>query len=367
MNEAAEKAENLSPPKPETVTQFLFKDFMPVSGEKKRGEDVVMMDALNNALIEEMETDPSVVVFGQDVAGGKGGVFGVTKQLTELFGKMRCFNTPLAESTIIGLAIGLSFSLAHKPVAEVQFCDYSWTGINQLFNELSSIYYRSNGVWNCPVTIRMPYGAYIQGGPYHSQRNEAFLAHCPGLKVVIPSNAADAKRLLKTAIRDPNPVIFLEHKTLYRQRVFAARKEPSSEELLPFGKAKVVAEGSDLTVVTYGAMVMMAFDVVQKLANEGIQVELIDLRTLVPLDEALISSSVRKTGKLLILQEASLFAGFGAEIAARVTEKDFHYLDAPIQRLGDLHIPVPYAKGLEDAMLPQKPTIEKALRDLYAY
>ena len=190
------------------------------------GEKIVIMDALNHALNEEMELDPHVVVFGQDVAHGKGGVFGITRGLTEKFGHARCFNTPLAESTIVGIAIGMAVDGIHKPVAEVQFADYLWTGINQLFNEAASIHYRSNGEWEVPIVLRMPYGGYIQGGPYHSQSIESFLAHCPGLKVVIPSNAADAKGLLKTAIRDPNPVLFLEHKGLYRQQKFCARAEP---------------------------------------------------------------------------------------------------------------------------------------------
>ncbi len=183
------------------------------------------MDALNHAIDEEMAMDSQVIVFGQDVAHGKGGVFGITRGLTDKYGKARCFITPLAESTIIGIAIGLAMDGSHKPVAEVQFADYVWTGINQLFNEAASIHYRSNGEWNVPIVVRMPCGGYIQGGPYHSQSIEAFLSHCPGLKVVMPSNAADAKGLMKAAIRDPNPVVFLEHKALYRQQKFCARPE----------------------------------------------------------------------------------------------------------------------------------------------
>ncbi|HEV7737235.1 MAG TPA: thiamine pyrophosphate-dependent enzyme, partial [Chlamydiales bacterium] len=241
VEQAADFADLIPTPKVSTAADKVFKPFeAPVSISAEPGESIVMMDALNHALIEEMERDPGVIVFGQDVAYGKGGVFGITRTLTDRFGEDRCFNTPLAESTIVALAIGLSVDGFHKPVAEIQFADYAWTGMNQLFNELSSIHYRSNGEWNCPVVIRMPYGGYIQGGPYHSQSTEAFLSHCPGLKVVIPSNAEDAKRLLKTAIRDPNPVIFLEHKALYRQRMFCARPESGSEEFLPFGQANVV-------------------------------------------------------------------------------------------------------------------------------
>lgn len=322
------------------------------------------MDALNHALAEEMARDAGVVVFGEDVADGKGGVFGITRTLTSQFGKERCFNTPLAESTIMGLAIGLSFDGFHKPVAEIQFADYSWTGMNQLFNELSSMYYRSNGMWNCPVVIRMPYGGYIQGGPYHSQSIEAFLAHCPGLKVVIPSNAADAKRLLKTAIRDPNPVIFLEHKALYRQRLFCARPEPTSDELLPFGKGQIVREGTDVTFVGWGMTVLMGAEASDILAKEGLSIEVIDLRTIVPLDFEIIRQSVRKTGKLLIAHEAARNCGFGAELAARAAEEAFYDLDAPVQRICGKDCPVPYCKDLEDAVLPQKKDIENALRAL---
>ena len=364
VEEAAKAADALPSPKAETAGERVFKDVTVTEAPPlERGEPIVIMDALNHALAEEMERDDKVIVFGQDVARGKGGVFGITRTLTERFGNDRCFNTPLAESTIIGTAIGLSFA-GYTSVAEVQFADYLWTGINQLFNELSSIYYRSNGEWNCPVTIRLPYGGYIQGGPYHSQSIEAFLAHCPGLKVVIPSNAADAKMLLKSAIRDPNPVLFLEHKALYRQRLYCAQPEPTKDELLPFGKANIVKEGEDVTLVCWGMMVHMAFEVAQQLAKEDITVEIIDLRTLNPLDTDTILTSVEKTGKLLIAHEAPLNCGFGAEIAARIAELGFSTLDAPVKRLGGLDCPVPYAKELEDRVLPQKADLEKAIRDL---
>ncbi len=324
---------------------------------------VVIVDALNHAIEEEMEEDPSVIVFGQDVAAGKGGVFGVTRHLTDRFGKDRCFNTPLAESTIIGLAMGLSFT-GLKPIAEIQFADYFWTGINQLFNEVANVYYRSNGEWNCPLVIRMPYGGYIQGGPYHSQSIEAFLAHCPGLKVVIPSNAADAKKLLKAAVRDPNPVIFLEHKALYRQRVFSARKEPGKDEVAVLGKAQIVKEGNHVTLVAFGMLVFMAHQVAEKLAKEGISVEVIDLRTIVPLDMETVKESVKKTGKCLIAHEAAANAGLGAEISARLVEGVFEYLDAPIARVTGKNCMVPYCKILEDQVLPQVEDLEAAVRKL---
>ena len=368
IEKAALSADLLPYPAIESATSKMYAPFeTPASKTIPLTESIVMMDALNHALVEEMERDPGVVVFGQDVAWGKGGVFGITRTLTDRFGKDRCFNTPLAESTIIGLAIGLSQDGFHKPVAEIQFADYSWTGMNQIFNELSSIYYRSNGMWNCPVVIRMPYGGYIQGGPYHSQSTEAFLSHCPGLKVVIPSNAADAKRLLKTAIRDPNPVIFLEHKALYRQRLFCARPETGPEEFLPFGEANIVRRGTDATVVAWGMTVLMANEVAEALLKEGISIEVIDLRTIVPLDFETVLASIMRTGKLLIAHEAARNAGFGAELAARAAEAAFLYLDAPIQRVAGKDCPVPYCKDLEEAVLPQKKDIEEALRALVRY
>lgn len=363
---AAQEAEEIPFPAPSTAADHVFKEVEEIIEveSSSTAESIVIVDALNHALDEEMAKDPRVVVFGQDVAHGKGGVFGVTRYLTAKHGHERCFNTPLAESTIIGLAIGMSCVSGFKPVAEIQFADYVWTGINQLFNELSSIHYRSNGEWNCPVVIRMPCGGYIQGGPYHSQSIEAFLAHCPGLKVVIPSNSADAKRLFKAAVRDPNPVVFLEHKALYRQRVFCARPETGDEELLPLGKAKVVRTGSDVTLVAWGMSVVMGFEVAEKLAKEGISVELIDLRTIVPFDLECILTSLRKTGKLLIAHEAVKTGGFGAEISARVIEEGFALLDAPIARVTGKDCMVPYCKELENAVLPQTEDIESAVRKL---
>jgi 2-oxoisovalerate dehydrogenase E1 component len=364
---AAIEAEEIPFPEKSSAAIRVFKDVSSFQNEEvhvSSSEPIVMMDALNHALDEEMQRDPHVVVFGQDVAHGKGGVFGITRNLTAKYGADRCFNSPLAESSIIGIATGLSLVGHFKPVVEIQFADYMWTGVNQLFNELASFHYRSNGEWNCPVVIRMPYGGYIQGGPYHSQSIEAFLAHCPGLKVVIPSNAADAKRLMKSAIRDPNPVIFLEHKALYRQRVFCARPEPKEDELLSFGRAKVIRSGTDVTIVCWGMTVFMASQLAEKLAQEKISVEIIDLRTIVPLDIETVLVSLRKTGKLLIAHEAARNCGFGAEIAARVAEEAFQYLDAPVRRVTGKDCPVPYCKDLEDEVLPQLQDLEVAIRDL---
>lgn len=368
VEEAAQQADQIPFPDPSTAASGVFKDLPPLPYTPEdlpsTRESVVMVDALNHALDEAMSEDPKIVVFGQDVAHGKGGVFGVTRHLTEKHGQERCFNSPLAESTIIALALGISVVNGFKPIAEIQFADYLWTGINQLFNELASFHYRANGEWHCPVVLRMPYGGYIQGGPYHSQSIEAYLAHCPGLKVVIPSNAADAKRLLKSAIQDPNPVIFLEHKALYRQRVFCARPEPEADEMIPLGKAKIVRKGADLTLVAWGMTVFMGSEVAERLSNEGIDVEVIDLRTIVPLDFDTVLQSVKKTGKLLIAHEAARNCGFGAEIAALASELAFEYLDAPVVRVAGQDCPVPYCKLLEDLVLPQKEDLEKAIRKL---
>lgn len=367
VEHSAKLAENLPFPDKASVKDHVFKPFSlkkNFCSQREKQEAIVMVDAINHGLHEEMKKDPTIIVYGQDVAGGKGGVFGVTRGLTDYFGKERCFNSPLAESTIIGTAIGMSFDGVHKPVVEIQFSDYLWTGINQLFNELSSIYYRSSGEWNCPIVIRMPTGGYIQGGPYHSQSIEGFLAHCPGLKILLPSNAEDAKRLLKSAILDPNPVVILEHKGLYRQRAFSARPEPYEDEVEDIGMAKVIKEGEDLTLVTWGMTTVMGYEICEKLEKEGFHIELIDLRSICPVDFETILTSVKKTGKILIAHEAPKHCGFGAEIAATISEKAFIYLDAPIKRIGSLESAVPYSKVLEEAHLPQKADLEKAIKEL---
>lgn len=368
IDNMAKQAELLPFPDPKSAKDHVFKEVEASTyadlQDRPLQETIVMVDSLNHALVEKMQEDPSILVFGQDVAHGKGGVFGVTRHLTELFGEERCFNSPLAESTIIGAAIGLCFDGYHKPVVEIQFADYLWTGINQLFNELASIHYRSAGEWHCPLVIRMPTGGYIQGGPYHSQSIEGFLAHCPGLKIVLPSNAKDAKLLLKAAIEDPNPVIFLEHKGLYRQRAFSARPEPYAEERDFLGKAEVVKHGKHITCITWGMTTVMGYEIVEKLAKEQVEVELIDLRTLIPYDKNTLRESIKKTGKVLIAHEAPKQCGFGAEIAAWISEELFTYLDAPVKRLGSFESAVPYSKVLEDAILLQKTTIEEALKEL---
>jgi 2-oxoisovalerate dehydrogenase E1 component len=367
--EVAVKAEMIPFADTNNVEDHVFKEYFPPATKTQgaKGEVVVMVEAINSAITEEMQRDETVVVFGQDVAGDKGGVFGVTKGLTKKFGEKRCYNTPLAESTIIGTAIGMAQTGYFKPVVEIQFIDYVWTGMNQLVNEMASIHYRSNGKSMCPCVVRLPFGGYIQGGPYHSQSIEAVFTHIPGLKVVVPSNSYDAKRLMKTAILDPNPVMFLEHKALYRQHNFCARSLASKDDFLPFGKANIVNEGDDITVVAWGMMVMVANEIARELLSKGISVEVIDLRTLVPLDMDTILTSIKKTGKLLVAHEAVVNCGFGAEIAARVSNDGFMFLDAPIKRVGAKHCPVPFCKDLENSVLPQKEDVVKAIEELLSF
>ncbi len=371
LEKAAHEAEAIPHPDPKTVNDHIFNKkvhkTVTCEAEYKEGNEIVIMDAINHALQEEMEKDPNILLFGQDIAHGKGGVFGITRNLTTRFGSTRCFNTPLAESTIMGLALGISCDGKYKAVAEMQFADYMWTGINQLINETAGFHWRSNGQWDCSLVLRLPYGGYIQGGPYHSQSPEAYLTHTPGLKVVVPSNAKDAKGLMKSAIRDPNPVMFLEHKALYRQRVFCARNEPSHDYLAPIGKASIVRFGEDMTIIAWGMMLVMAHEVTERFSKEDYSVELIDLCTLIPLDMETILTSVKKTGKLMIIHEAPKNGGFAAEISARIMEQAFEYLDAPVSRVCGLNTPVPFSKPLENAVLPQKEDIEKSIRELYQY
>lgn len=329
------------------------------------GSKVVLVDAINHALAEELERDPKVLVFGEDVAGGKGGVFTATKGLTAKFGENRCFNSPLAEASIVGVAIGMALK-GWKPVPEIQFGDYIWPGFMQIRDELAMMRYRSNGAWTCPVVIRVPVGGYIHGGHYHSQSIESIMAHIPGIRLAFPSNAADAKGLLKAAIRGDDPVIFMEHKGLYRQG-YASSLEPDQDFVLPFGVAAVKREGSHISVITYGATVQQSLEAARTMEAKGVDVEVIDLRTLNPLDDDAMFKSVRKTGKALVVHEDTLTAGFGAELAARISKDCFEYLDGPVMRVGALDSPVPYSPPLEDAMLPNKEKIVAALEELSAY
>lgn len=371
VNKAVEYAESKEEAAGETASRFVFDESGKTESfeyEKTEpsGEPVVLVDAINHALHEEMDRDGDIVVFGQDIADGKGGVFTATKGLSTKFGSERVFNSPLAESSIVGVAIGMAL-YGFKPVVEIQFADYIWTAMMQIRNELSTMRYRSNNAWECPVILRIPCGGYIHGGLYHSQNIEAYFSHIPGLKICMPSNAADAKGLLKTAIRGNDPVLFLEHKGIYRQP-FAKSPEPDADYLVPFGKARIVREGSGITIVTYGALVKRSLDAAERLQKEtGVSAEVIDIRSMVPLDTETILGSVRKTAKALIVHEDTLFQGFGAEIAAQISESGFDFLDAPIRRVAAADTPIPYAPKLEDFVLPNDEDIYTALKSLSEY
>lgn len=330
------------------------------------GPDNYLVDAINHCLDEELTRDPHTYIFGQDVAHGKGGVFTVTAGLTAKFGVNRVFNAPLAESSIVGVAVGMA-TRGVKPIAEIQFGDYCWTGMNQLRNELAMLHYRSGGDFSCPAVIRIPVGGYIRGGCYHSQNIEATFAHFPGLFVVYPSNATDAKGLLKAAIRSKNPVLFLEHKGLYRQ-VYAKGLEGGENELIPIGKAKVLKQGSDLTIITWGAIVQKSLLAAKELEKEGYNVEVVDLRSIVPLDTKTIEESVSRNHRVLIAHEDVHFMGFGAEIAAHISDKCFGTLDAPVKRVGMKNIgAVPQAPALENAALPQTEDVLEAAREVLRF
>ena len=327
--------------------------------------EMFMVDALNKALDEELARNSEMVIYGQDVAYGKGGVFSVTQGLTAKYGKQRVFNSPLAESSIVGTAVGMA-TLGMKPVVEIQFGDYIWTAMMQIVNELATMNYRSAGAWTCPSVVRVAVGGYIHGALYHSQNIEATFAHIPGLHVVYPSNAADAKGLLKAAIRLPDPVLFLEHKGLYRQ-VYAKSFIGGENDLVPIGKARIARAGTDATIVTWGALVQKSLVAAEQLSREGLNVEVIDIRTIAPLDVETILTSVAKTNRVMIAQEDKLFAGFGGEIAAIIAQQAFEKLDAPVLRLAGKNIHIPHAPLLEDQVLPQTSEVVSVLRELLAY
>jgi 2-oxoisovalerate dehydrogenase E1 component len=322
------------------------------------GERINLITAVNRTLHEIFEAHPDTIVFGEDVAREKGGVFKATQRLTERFGSDRCFNTPIAESSIIGCAIGMS-AVGFKVLPEIQFADYIHPAFNQIVSEAARVSFRSDGRWTVPIVIRTPYGAGIHGALYHSQSVESFYTHVPGLKVVVPSTPADVKGLLHTAVEDPDPVIFLEPKKLYR---LAKGPFPEGEYKIPLGKAAVRHSGSDLTIVAYGAMAHFAMEAVPMLEELGISPEVIDLRSLKPLDWATIEASIQKTSRALIVHEDNEFLGYGAEIAAQIADKTFEWLDAPVKRLALPDVPImPYAGSLEHNLyLTPEGIVEKA-------
>ncbi len=367
VDEVAQWAEGRPLPDPSSVTRHVYAPSFAIKKEgytepELKGDEIVLVDAINHALAEELEHNPKMLVYGEDVGGAKGGVFTATKGLAARFGEDRVFNSQLAEASIVGTAFGLSVR-GFKPVVEIQFGDYIWPAFMQLRDEITMFRYRTAGKFSCPMVIRVPVGGYIRGGLYHSQSIEGFFTHMPGIRVVFPSNAADAKGLLKTSCREEDPVLFLEHKGLYRQN-FAATPEPDSSYLLPFGVAKVVKPGSDISIITYGMMVQRSLEAARRMADQNVSVEIIDLRTLNPLDRKAMLTSVKKTGKVLIVHEDTLTGGFGAELAAIIAGEAFEFLDAPVRRVAAKDSPVPYSPPLEYAMLPQEADISKALQEL---
>ncbi len=317
--------------------------------------EMTLVQAVNRGLEEAMRQDPDVLLLGEDI-GVNGGVFRATEGLFKQFGADRVIDTPLSETGIVGTAIGMAL-YGLKPVAEIQFLDFIYPAFDQIVSELAKFRYRSGGQYPCPVTIRAPYGGGIKGGLYHSQSTEAYFCHTAGLKVAIPSTPADAKGLLLTAIHDPDPVIFLEPKRIYRS---VTGEVPDGDHRVPFGRARLVREGNDVSVFAYGAMVAPATEAADALGREGISTEIVDLRTLVPLDEEAVVASVEKTGRAVVVHEAARTCGFGAELSAILAEKAFFSLKAPIARVTGYDTPFPYA--LENAYLPNPEKIVHAVR-----
>ena len=363
----AEWAEAQHHPDPDTALDHIYSDspFPKEKEYKSISKQIVIVDAINHALHEEMTLNEKMVIYGQDIADPKGGVFTATKGLSKKFGSKRVFNSPLAESSIVGTAVGMAIA-GYKPVVEIQFGDYIWTAMMQIRNEVVTMRYRSNNDWACPMVIRVPVGGYIHGALCHSQSIDGYFIHMPGIYIVYPSNASDAKGLLKMACRMDDPVLFMEHKGLYRQG-YAATDEPDSDYIIPFGKGRLVSNGNYLTLVTWGAMVQKSVEAVQELLLEENIVEIIDLRTLNPIDFDILEVSINKTGKVLIVHEDNLTNGPGAEISAIISEKFFEYLDGPIKRVAAKDSPIPFNWVIEEKILPQTKDISNAIEELLEF